>query len=715
MPPRRHTLERLESRTLLDAHGVLWGADARLSLSFVPDGTNVGEERSDLFEAFESLGSELEWQEAILRGFQTWARHTNADIAVVEDEGQPLGIAGATVGDERFGDIRIAAIPLEEGLFATSVPTNELADGTWVGDVLFNSNAEIQSLDDLFAIAVHEAGHVFGLDHNDQDQSPLHVHGIPASTAPTPDDIEALQAIFGTRLQDEDEEEDEEAEETPVIEIDAVQEGTAPGFAFGDIHAQDDIDLYAIELPDSEDIEDLDLALDHLVVRLVTDEISLLQAHLTLETLDGESIGVASTEEDGTLRIDLQSPEAGEPLNVRVRSLQQEPYDVGAYTVVVEFPDSNRVHPDDVRALARTRLRTVDQEDLLRFFADLFDEDDDDELLFDDDMGSDDIEGQEVELPEDIGFAAGTRFVSRNALARTDDVDRHTVTVPESEDLSVATITLSSLTNGLRLRAVIEDELGDPVATHPIIHNPSSQIVQIPGVDAGDNLVIEIQRHPESQRMAGNYELMVRFGATATSASMPVQTVTLSEELSTFSHHLRVNRTQLFQIGIDAGGEFAPDRLLHVEIFNRAGDSLDEFTGFAAELATHTAFLPRGDHTIRVSAPREPLSLEYHLLLNPIDIPLGIEPVDPTDDPYCGFSFTGIFQCLAILGDVNEDGIVDFSDFLELSANFGKTDVTRQDGDLDGNTRVDFSDFLILSANFGQKNAEPLGNGNIPA
>jgi hypothetical protein len=52
-------------------------------------------------------------------------------------------------------------------------------------------------------------------------------------------------------------------------------------------------------------------------------------------------------------------------------------------------------------------------------------------------------------------------------------------------------------------------------------------------------------------------------------------------------------------------------------------------------------------------------------------------------------------------GDVDLDGSVQFSDFLVLSANFGKSG-NWEDGDFDGSGDVGFPDFLQLSANFGK-------------
>ncbi len=55
----------------------------------------------------------------------------------------------------------------------------------------------------------------------------------------------------------------------------------------------------------------------------------------------------------------------------------------------------------------------------------------------------------------------------------------------------------------------------------------------------------------------------------------------------------------------------------------------------------------------------------------------------------------------AIDGDANYDGKVNFSDYLVLSQNFGKTNAAWEEGDFTKDLVVNFSDYLILSANFG--------------
>lgn len=55
-----------------------------------------------------------------------------------------------------------------------------------------------------------------------------------------------------------------------------------------------------------------------------------------------------------------------------------------------------------------------------------------------------------------------------------------------------------------------------------------------------------------------------------------------------------------------------------------------------------------------------------------------------------------------VAGDLNLDGKVDFEDFLQLSAEYGKQDAGWSDGDSNCDGVVDFEDFLAVSANFGR-------------
>ena len=109
---RKPSCEALESRLALSGSpSRLMNAEG-LTLSFVPDGTKVENQPSSLVATLATKSGIAPWQETIARALQTWAQYANVNVGIVPDGGQPLGIQGPTHDDPRFGDIRVAGIPL---------------------------------------------------------------------------------------------------------------------------------------------------------------------------------------------------------------------------------------------------------------------------------------------------------------------------------------------------------------------------------------------------------------------------------------------------------------------------------------------------------------------------------------------------------------------------------------------------------------------------
>src|SRR5437016_6708741 len=85
----RPAVESLESRLVLySVSGNAWPNPAAITISFMPDGTNLGGLGSNLFATFNN-NSRLagQWQTQILKAAQAWAQQTNINLVVVPDDG----------------------------------------------------------------------------------------------------------------------------------------------------------------------------------------------------------------------------------------------------------------------------------------------------------------------------------------------------------------------------------------------------------------------------------------------------------------------------------------------------------------------------------------------------------------------------------------------------------------------------------------------------
>jgi hypothetical protein len=70
---------------------------------------------------------------------------------------------------------------------------------------------------------------------------------------------------------------------------------------------------------------------------------------------------------------------------------------------------------------------------------------------------------------------------------------------------------------------------------------------------------------------------------------------------------------------------------------------------------------------------------------------------------------TGIFTAtVPLVGDVNLDGLVNFTDFLSLESRFGASNAARLEGDLNGDHVVTRADFMLLYNHFGDSVDGPL-------
>jgi hypothetical protein len=207
---RKHVLfpkvDYLEDRVLLySAYGDQWTYDSRITYSFIPDGTSIGGVSSVLFSTLNAKFSTATWEQQIEQAASLWEGATNANLALVPDGGQAVGVSGDQQDDSRFGDIRIGAIPLGSGILGETFLPPAANGGTDAGDIILNSNVnwQINSNYDLMTVAAHEFGHALGLADSTVSGAVMYGTYTTVTQTLTSDDIAGIQSIYGARQYDQ--------------------------------------------------------------------------------------------------------------------------------------------------------------------------------------------------------------------------------------------------------------------------------------------------------------------------------------------------------------------------------------------------------------------------------------------------------------------------------------------------------------------------------
>ena len=195
--------EALEPRVVLyAASGNLWANPQLVTISFSPDGTNLGGVNSDLYSAFARFGSATTWQNQILKAAQAWAQQTDLNFAVVSDDGSGSGAGNYQQGDPEFGDIRIAGYNFGVSTLATAYMPPSVNNYSIAGDIAFNSGQafNIGTTFDLFTVSLHEFGHALGLNHVTASASVMYSAYNGLDSALSSDDINGIRNIYSSNL-----------------------------------------------------------------------------------------------------------------------------------------------------------------------------------------------------------------------------------------------------------------------------------------------------------------------------------------------------------------------------------------------------------------------------------------------------------------------------------------------------------------------------------
>src|SRR5262245_57906549 len=196
----RLRLEQLETRVVpYTTSGNAWPHPHLVTLSLVPDGTNLGGVTSNLLSTFDAKWSRTTWENQILRAAQVWAQQTNLNFAFVSDNGGDLGSGSYQQGDPNMGDIRIGGYNFGTTTLAAAYLPPPVNNYSIAGDIQFNTGVafNIGTTYDLFTVASHEIGHALGLLHSTTAAAVMFSSYNTRKTALNTDDINGIRAIYG--------------------------------------------------------------------------------------------------------------------------------------------------------------------------------------------------------------------------------------------------------------------------------------------------------------------------------------------------------------------------------------------------------------------------------------------------------------------------------------------------------------------------------------
>lgn len=585
--------EPLEPRRTLDGDASTWADAPYLTMSFAPDGTDIAGQPSVLQKSMQSAVAGADWQQAIRTAVQTWVIHVSGDVSTVPDGGQPFGAPGLIQGDTRFGDIRVGAVPLRGGIYALAVSRGFVA-GTWTGDIIFNSRRIPSNIDSIFGIALHEAGHIFGLEDNGDPTSPMRSHGIPSVHTPNANDIAGVQARFGARGPDmhEAEEPNNLLDEATQIEAPDDYAGTYPVILFGDVGAAD-IDHYRFD--SFQDIS------GPVTFTVRSRDLSLLRPRITiLDEWEVELTTVESTRIDGD-RISLTLPnvDVGERYYVRVEGAGDDVHNIGGYSLLVTYDDQLQTSPAALDEFSGPAFRFFEPDDLLEIFAE--DDDGDVDDLNDDLATNESLSTATVLEPLD-GFVENSRYQTQGSLAGGTDIDVYRLRSPDFAAATPRNLTLVYRgLSGSTADPWIEvlDASGTNLTVVPLVRDEGGQTLQVWNVSSSQTLFVRLQDPSAQGAGQSNYQLTALFGTPRESLGrFALGTIQNQPQ----DHPFVLNKAVLLSPAIVGGTGNTATGTLRVTLIDAAGQTVTSFSTAANRYRSAPAvFLNPGSYFFRVT------------------------------------------------------------------------------------------------------------------
>jgi hypothetical protein len=602
-------LEILEDRTCPAVFGVPWSYPAYLTLSFAPDGTQIGGQTSTLFSTLGAQQPAAAWQADVVRAVQTWAVKTNLNIGIVPDNGQPFGASGSGGQVPGFGDIRIGAAKLSSNVPAVSIPHDPFLSGTWSGDIVLNSAIDFtRPQTDLYDVLLHELGHVFGLGPSTDPVSVLYQKATWVTPQLAASDVAAIEALYGAPTLGPGYHRTFQTAAPIRYPADdgSPFTGATPLLALGQLTIAGPNTFFSVQTTTFS---------GPMTFRLQTAGISVLAPALTVYDANGNVLGQAQSTNllGDTVSVHLSNATANTTYYLGVQAATTGLFAVGRFGVAVTFDATLKTTPDQIASMLRN-ARGDSPDD-----------------------GSSSKSGSIVVLQTTPGYAPNQHYETRSSI---NSAVTYSIQSPQSSSGNPLVLTIGvngSGHNGSLRQVQVLDANQQPVAAVVLVNGPGGHTIQASGLAPGQTYYLALTPPTSANGEDVTFSLVADFKQT--SSILPVLAAgSVSNATPPPAYALYVALDQAFNFTLSTTGTGAPaGSTVQMTISDAKGNVVFTLAAPSGQTVTGPpALLSPGAYTVRftlLTSGGVPGTLAFQLRGGSISDPIGPVITDPTNSP----------------------------------------------------------------------------------
>jgi hypothetical protein len=627
----------LEDRTAPAIYGQPWATPQHLTLSFAPDGTQIGGQVSDLFKTLNASQPTASWQQTVLEAVQAWASQADLNVGLVSDGGQPFGTPALNEGDTRFGDIRIGAAAMGQDSAAISFPPDAYFAGFWSGDIVLNDSVMANaSPSDLYAIMLHEFGHSFALPDSTDPTSVMYEQpALPVSQL-GPSDVSAIQALYGPP----DSSLSGHNSLATALPIPTPQpfSGSTPIVAYGAINSAQTLVVYSFTPPS--------IVKGGVTVRLVTAGLSLLDPLVSVIDASGKLLGSASSTDlgGGAVTIQLPAVSAGSTFYAEVQAATPGRFDSGRFGLAVSFHHDDEVSASQVDSVLRGPNESLTADQIAQ--------------LFGESKGvstGSQVPGNSlataVVLATTPGFAPNTRFEAIADMHQLPTQGYCRFQAPAATGTQPLVLTAGldmSSSEGSKGQLDLLDASGNVVTSVVLMQARGVEAIQATGLTPGAIYFLRISTSNGDDSTStssgdasegGGQAVLVADFLEGTNIDQTLETNTLTAASPQASSMLFVARSEFFQAQLTASMTTSGEGgAVQMTILDENGNVVLDITARAGGAGVvGGVMLTPGPYTIKFSAQLggddSSPALTYFVQVRPLSDPIGVVVHNPTYKP----------------------------------------------------------------------------------